>query len=348
MKKIYLLIVLFQVAILTHGQGQKVTIVIDQLYSPVLENEGGENPTRRVTIYLPPGYEQSKSNYPVLYFLPGFNWNDSLTITVNNFDKLLDKAIASKKIKPLIVVMSDQYTLYRGSMYTNSSLTGNWADFTAKDVVTYVDQNYRSIKDKDSRGISGHSGGGYGAIKLGMLYPEVFSSVYALSAAGLLLEGEWGSESSWYKRARQIKTREALTKGFDEFGANIVIALGRAYSPNPNKPPFYADLPFDYKGDSLIINHKVLELWKKNTPMDMLDDYSDNLKKIKALKFDWGRNDPFDNVLSAKKFSKKLEELGINHYAEEYIGDHGNKLYTDDGRVLNELLPFFNTHLKFE
>jgi len=348
MKKFYLLIVLFQIAILAHGQEQKGKIVIDRLYSPALENEGGEDPTRRVTIYLPPDYEQSNLNYPVLYYLPGFSMNDSLTIAVNHFDELLDKAITKRKIKPLIVVIADQYTLYRGGMYTNSSLIGNWADFTSKDLVTYVDQNYRSIKDKDSRGIAGFSGGGHGAIKLGMLFPEVFSCVYALSPAALVLEGEWGSKSPWYKRAQQIKTREELIKGFDEFGANALIAAGRAYSPNPNKPPFYTDLPFTYEGDSLIINHKILELWKKNTPMYMLDDYIGNLKQLKALKLDWGRNDPFENVSLAKKFSKKLEDLGINHYAEIYIGDHGNKLWTDDGRILNDLLPFLNTYLKFE
>ena len=80
----------------------------------------------------------------------------------------------------------------------------------------------------------------------------------------------------------------------------------------------------------------------------MVDDYLDNLKQLKALKFDWGRNDPFENVLLAKKFSEKLDELAINHYAETYIGDHVNKIWTDDGRVLNDLLPFFNTYLKFE
>jgi S-formylglutathione hydrolase FrmB len=348
MKKFYLLIVLFQITILAQGQEQKGKIVVDHLYSPALENDVGENPTRRVTIYLPPGYEESNIKYPVLYYLHAGTRNDSLTIAEDHLDKLLDKAIASGKIKPVIVVISDQYTLYRIGMYTNSSLTGNWSDFTSMDLVAYVDQNYRSIKDKDSRGIAGHSGGGHGAVKLGMLFPDVFSCVYALSPAGLVLGGEWGPKSSWYQQAQQIKTREALINGPNNFGANVVIAIGREYSPNPNKPPFYTDLPFTYIGDSLIINHKILELWKKNTPIDMVDDYLDNLKQLKALKLDWGRNDPFENVLLAKKFSEKLEDLGINHYAEEYIGDHGNKLYTDDGRVLNDLLPFFNTYLKFE
>jgi len=348
MKKFYLLIILFQIAILANGQEQKGEIVVNHLYSPALENDVGENPTRRITIYLPPGYEESNLNYPVIYYLHGFTRNDSLTIAVDHLDNLIDKAIATGKIKPVIVVISDQYTLYRGGMYTNSSLIGNWSDFTSKDLVAYVDQNYRSIKNKDSRGIAGHSGGGHGAVKLGMLFPDVFSCVYALSPAGLVLGGEWGPKSSWFRRAQQIKTRDELIKGWNEIGANIVIAIGREYSPNPSKPPFYADLPFTYKGDSLIVNHKILELWKKNTPIDMVDDYLDNLKQLKALKLDWGRNEQFQNVSLAKQFSKKLEDLGINHYAEEYIGTHGNKIYTDDGRILNDMLPFFNTYLEFE
>jgi len=47
-------------------------------------------------------------------------------------------------------------------------------------------------------------------------------------------------------------------------------------------------------------------------------------------------------------FSQKLENLGIEHFAEEYIGTHTNKIWTEDGRVLNNMLPFFNTYLQFE
>jgi S-formylglutathione hydrolase FrmB len=283
-----------------------------------------------------------------LFLLRGFTWSDSLQIARSHFDKLLDKAIVTGKIKPVIVVMPNQYTLYRGSFYTNSTLTGNWADFTAKDLVTYVDQHYRTIPDRESRGITGHSMGGYGAIKLGMLFPDVFASVYALSPGVLGLAKEFGPTGIGYERAAKIETREELF-AWKEFEANVVVAMGRAYSPNPNKPPFYADLPFTYVGDSLIINYKVLELWNKNMPIEMADNYVSNLKKLKALKLDWGRNEDFHFLpITCRIFSQKLENLGINHYAEEYIGTHRNKLWTDDGRALNDMLPFFNTYLKFE
>jgi len=343
MKKLILLVCFIQITYLVQAQYPSGKIIYDHLYSAALENNGGENPTRSVTIYLPPDYDKTTYRYPVIYFLHGFAGNDRNLIVNYHFDKLLDKAIA-----PVIVVMPNQYTLYRGSFYANSSLTGNWSDFTAKDLVTYVDQNYRSIPDKESRGISGASMGGFGAIRIGMLHPDVFASVYALSPAVLGIAKRLGPKSSAYKSVTQLKTREELF-GYRDFYPQILVAMGRAFSPNLNNPPFYADLPFTYKGDSLIINYKVLALWNKNLPIGMVDDYVDNLNKLKALKLDWGRNDGSKHIpINCRIFSEKLENFGINHYAEEYIGDHANKIMTDDGRILNDMLPFFNTYLKFE
>jgi enterochelin esterase-like enzyme len=246
MKKIILFLFFTQIAYVSQAQYPSGKIIYGRLYSPALENKGGEDPTRRVSVYLPPGYDKSTEKYAVIYYLHGITQRDSTLIAQNGIDKLLDKAIATGKIKPVIFVMSDQYTLYRGSFYTNSSLTGNWSDFTAKDLVTYVDQNYRTISLRESRGISGHSMGGHGAIKLGMLYPDIFSSVYALSPYVLDLERDYGIEGDAFKQAQKIATRDTLIAGYENLNANAVIAAGRAFSPNPNKPPFYADLPYTY------------------------------------------------------------------------------------------------------
>jgi S-formylglutathione hydrolase FrmB len=351
MKKLLFLFVFIQTIFLSQGQNSKGKIIVETINSPALRNTGGENPVRSLTIYLPPGYDRTTNRYPVIYYLHGFSQSDSSTIASDHFDQLLDKAIATGKIRPAIVVLPNEYTLYRGSIYTNSSLTGNWADFTAKDLVEHVDKHYRTIVNKDSRGITGYSMGGHGAIKLGMFFPDTFSVVYGISPAPLVIVGEYGANSEGWRRAQQIKTREELidTRSLTDFLTNILVANGRAFSPNPSKPPFYCDLPFTYQGDSLGTDYKVLELWNKNMPFEMVENYSDNLKKLRALKLDWGRNDEFALVrLGCEMFSQKLETMGINHYAEEYIGTHGNKIFTDDGRVLNEMLPFFDKYLKFE
>jgi len=338
------LIVFIQSFLLLPGQVPKGKIIVAKINSPSLQNTGGENPIRSVTIYLPPGYDESTNRYPVIYYLPGFTLTDSSEMA--ELEPLINTAINSGKIRPVIVVVPNEYTLYRGSLYTNSTLTGNWVDFTGKDLVQFVDKNYRTISNKSSRGITGYSMGGGGAIKLGMYFPDTFSVVYGISPGPLLLIDEIGSNGEAFRRLQKIKSREEL---LNDFFATFIIACGRAYSPNPANPPFYCDLPFTYEGDSLIINYKVLELWNKNMPFEMFYNYIGSLKKLRALKFDWGRNDEMVFVrVGCQMFSKLLENGGINHYAEEYIGTHGNKIYSEDGRVLNDMLPFFNNHLQFE
>jgi len=319
------------------GKVTRVTI-----NSKALQNKGGENPMRRISIYLPPDYDKDKKRFPVIYYMHGFMGTDSISAQMK---MILDRGIAEHKIRPFILVIADNYTLYEGSFYSNSSLTGNWSDFAAKEVVEYVDKNFRTLVSRDSRGIAGHSMGGYGAIKTGMLFPEVFSSVYALSPGLLAFVKEFGPNSDSYKELSKIKTVEELKK---TYYPKVLVAVARAWSPNPNKPPFYCDLPFTYEGDSLIVNAAVVEKWNQNMPVYMVDKYASNLRKLKALKLDWGRNDASRFPVQCGMFSQRLENLGIDHFAEEYIGNHVNKIWTVDGRVLNDLLPFFNDYLKFE
>ena len=329
----------FQQSLAQQTSGRVVSFIIK---AKTLQNTGGENPNRKVSVYLPPGYEQGSKRFPVIYYLHGFSGTDSIYA---NMKMVLDRGIGQKKIRPFIFVQASHFTLYEGSFYTNSSLTGNWADFTAKELVEYVDKNFRTMASRESRAIGGHSMGGYGAIKLGMLYPDVFSSVYALSPGLMAFVKEFGPNSDSFKELGKIKTSEELKK---TYYPKVLIAVGRAWSPNPAKPPFYCDVPFTYKGDSLIVDNAVLEKWNQNMPVYMVDKYAGNLRKLKALKLDWGRNDASRFSVQCGMFSQRLENLGIEHFAEEYIGTHGNKIWTTDGRVLNDLLPFFNEYLAFD
>lgn len=319
--------------------GKVITFTIN---AKTLQNIGGENPNRRVSVYLPPGYENGNKRFPVIFYMHGFMGTDSIS---SQMKMILDRGISQQKIRPFILVIASHHTLYEGSFYSNSSLTGNWTDFEAKELVEYVDKNFKTIATRDSRGIAGHSMGGYGAIKIGMMFPDVFSSVYALSPGLLAFVKEFGPNSDSYKELGKIKTNEELKK---TYYPKVLVAVARAWSPNPAKPPFYCDVPFTYKGDSLIVNNIVMEKWSQHMPVYMVDKYASNLRKLKALKLDWGRNDASRFPVQCGMFSQRLENLGIDHFAEEYIGNHGNKIWTMDGRVLNDLLPFFNEYLSFD
>jgi S-formylglutathione hydrolase FrmB len=348
MKKINLLLILVIIVQTGFAQQFAPKIVEDSLYSASLENNGGENPTRTMLIYLPPGYEENtEKRYPVIYYLHGFTSSDSSNLKWFGTDKKLEFAFQTKKIRPFILVVANQHTLYKGSFYTNSSLTGNWSDFTARDLVNYIDSKYRTIHHRNSRGVCGWSMGGHGTIKMGMLYPDVFSCAYAMSPAVLTLCCDWGARNPGFKDAQEIQTREELfNKGFD---GTAMVALGRAFSPNPDKPPFFADMPFLWEGDSLITHYDVVKKWYDNLPFDMIVSYAENFSKLKAFKMDWGKNDDFPYLpVTCRMFSEKLEALGIEHYSEEFIGTHGNKLWSLDGRMVNNVLPFFDSNLEFQ
>ncbi|MEN2281324.1 alpha/beta fold hydrolase [Algoriphagus sp. SE2] len=342
MKNLFLVcLIFFSILFIAYPQSNEGKVLTDTIYSENLENDFGENPNRAVSVYLPPGYDESEQRYPVIYFLHGFSGDNRMLTPMAG---LLDFAISSNKIRPFILVIPDQKTTYDGSFYSNSQIFGNWEDFTAFDLVEYVDTNFRTIAKSESRGITGHSMGGYGAIKIAMHHPEIFSSVYALSPGALAIVREYGPNSSTYRDFATVKNQEDLNKLY--FG-KVIVAFGKSWSPNPNNPPFYCDVPFEYNEGVLEVNQEVLEKWYKNMPFYMIDDYLDNLNKLKAIKFDWGRNAGDRFTIQCKMFSQKLENVGIKHYAEEYIGTHVNNIYTTDGRIPNQMLPFFDFYLDF-
>ena len=120
MKNWGLLIGLVIVGLCVNGQSISGTVVTRTINSSYLQNTGGENPNRRISVYLPPGYEQFSVRYPVIYYLHGFLDSDNIR---SNMKDILDLGISKGKIRPFILVISDQYTLFEGSFYSNSSLT---------------------------------------------------------------------------------------------------------------------------------------------------------------------------------------------------------------------------------
>jgi S-formylglutathione hydrolase FrmB len=336
-------------------------VIVEKFTAPsLLGNRAKEDPVRRLTVYLPPGYDESKQRYPVIYFLHGFLMNDSLMIAWNGLIELMNTAIVSGHIRPIIMVVPDSDNNFGGGLYTNSTLTGNWADFIAKDVVSRVDQKYRTIPNRDSRGLSGHSMGGHGALKIGMLYPDVFGAVYAMSPAVLGWAAEFTLNSPAFKQMPSFKNaftgaqiNESLMNGDPDFRkkfyAKQMADLARSYSPDDGKTFLSASMPVSYIGDKMIINKEVEKKWEYNFPINMIDRHLEALKSLRALKIEWGRNDEAPHIpITCLQFSKKLEANGVKHFAEEFLGGHVDKLSGLDGRIYTEMLPFFDAYLKFE
>lgn len=354
MKNVFLSILLL-ITVATYSQSNDGKMVIQKFLAPSIQgNPGGEDPDRRVTIYLPAGYDKSNERYPVIYFLHGFASDDDDMMKYIGFKNLMDSAIKSGQLRPSILVLPNSMTKYFGSFYSNSSVAGNWADFIGKDVVEYIDKNYRTIANRNSRGLVGHSMGGNGALKMAMLFADKFSAVYAMSPGALHFSDDFRLTHPAFKKVWQQKNMDSLRNAapyydFEKFPfyEMIYASLARMYSPNINEPLLQADQPIKYVNNKMQVNADVLKKWEANFPINMIENHIPALKSLTALKIDWGRNEDFKHIpITTMEFSKKLEALGIKHFAEEYIGDHTNMLDGYEGRIFTEVFPFFQSYLK--
>ena len=301
-------------------------------------NLEGDSPDRDVSVYLPPGYKiHKKQRYPVLYLLHGYMDNDIYWFGAKHIfadaPLAIDRAIAAGA-REMVVVMPDAHTVYKGSMYSNSVTTGDWEGFITRDLVAYIDAHYRTIHERASRGLAGHSMGGYGTIRLGMKYPEVFSSLYIMSACCLEPMGSLPNPAM--AKAEAIQSAAELEKA--DFGTSAMIASGAAWSPNPKKPPLYLDLPsVDGKPQPMVVAR-----WDANAPLVMLDQYVPNLKKAHAIAVDVGTKDGL--MPSNQELAQRLALFGIMLAFETYDGNHISGVQT---RLEQNVMPFFSKNLSF-
>ena len=144
-------------------------------------NLEGEAVDRDVIVFLPPSYCKDKHrHYPVVYALHGYSIGAEQWTHEIHVPQTIEGAFALGS-KEMIVVLPDSKTIYNGSMYSSSQTTGDFENFIAHDLVEYIDAHYRTIPERASRGLVGHSMGGYGASRIGMKHSDVFGALYIMS-----------------------------------------------------------------------------------------------------------------------------------------------------------------------
>lgn len=322
-----------------YSQGK---ILNTTVHSTSLENNFlGDSSDRNVNVYLPPNYDNTAVEYPVVYLLHGYTGNHNLWIGQGYLDidikSILDKLIAQEDLQPVIVVMPDGSNKYRGSWYTNSTVTGNWEDFICVDLIEYIDENFRTIKQSESRGISGHSMGGYGAFKLAMKHPEIFSAVFTLSAAWTSFEGVLMGTMKEHLVAASKVNDPGLFDGL-VWQEQLMIAGAAAFTPNINNLPFYCEFPVNIFGTKI---HNVWEKWLLHDPISLLEPYKNNLSQLNSIWIECGTLDE-DFYNANLHLSESLNSIGISHIWTDYIGGHLDKT---SSRIEKHMFPFFSNVL---
>ena len=297
-------------------------------------NLEGDAVDRDVFVFLPPSYAKEKSRrYPVVYALHGYSIGAEQWTQEIHVPQTIEGAF-TQGAKEMIVVLPDSKTVHNGSMYSSSVTTGNFEQFISHDLVAYVDAHYRSIPDRTSRGLAGHSMGGYGASRIGMKHPDVFGALYIMSPCCL------SARTAETLKPEDEKTLDAVKIPEDSaklgFFLRAQLASAAAWSPDPKNPPLYLDLPIEdgkFRPD-------ILAKWAANAPLAFVDQYIGNLREYRAIAMDVGDQDGLR--VDAGKLHDALDKYGIPNSFEVYPGTHTSRVAD---RFQNQVMPFFSQHL---
>jgi len=345
------------------------TVVILEHRSKVLaDNPLGDPHERKLAVWLPPQYDTGAKSggrrFPVLYDLVGFTGSGMAHLNWKPFsENVAERAarlIHDKKMGPAIFVFPDCFTRLGGNQYVNSSAIGRYADYLVRELVPFVDREFRTLASRDHRGCFGKSSGGYGALLHGMKYAKSWGAVASHSGDAyfdMVYRCDWPNTLNELAKYRRPKRREGsydvtvAAEGLDdgrddgrvrrfldavwkkpklsgdEGHALMNVCMAATYDPDP-KAPLGFRLPFNLETGELIESR--WRRWLRHDPVLLVDRYAANLKSLRGLYVDCGWRDQYHIHYGARILSRRLAEAGVGHTYEEFDDNHSDIDYRMD------------------
>jgi S-formylglutathione hydrolase FrmB len=300
-------------------------------------NPLGDPDRRPLYVYSSPGVGEAP--VPSVYVIQGFTGQADMWLSRSAFEpnliERLDAMFSAGECPDAVVVMVDAWTSRGGSQFLNSSGTGRYMDYLCDEIVPFVDSRYPTIAERDHRGITGKSSGGYGAMVVPMLRPDVFGAL-ASHAGDALFECSY--QRAFPEVARTLrdhfegsyevffaKLAEAETFDWSRFGAPFeMYGYGCVYTPDPERPG-EALLPFELDTGKLVPD--LWERWLAHDPVRMAPRHAAALAGMRRIYLDAGQSDEYYLDLGAQAFAAELEKLGVEHTLDLFPGRHGGISY---------------------
>jgi hypothetical protein len=301
--------------------------VAGEMTSPALANNLYDDPgTRSYLVYLPPSYSNGNDRYPVLYALHGG----------------ATQMIKAGDAPEMIIVFPNSQTVFGGS-YASSIATGDNETYITQDLVNYIDANFRTITDRESRGIVGCAPGAAAAIKYAFTHPDVFSL-----AAGMSGLYDAQSDVLWIAAQNDFRGMPADLAGIKKlpFQLQVVLSFAAGAAPNPDNPPFFFDPPFEMvDGVSQIVPdvaEKTYATYTTSVIAQDIDTYLAKEEKLNGIFLYHADNSTSPlPIAHAYALSEILTGAGIEH--EVYPDTTSQSCNNDE-----VILQFFIDHLAFE
>ncbi len=293
------------------------------------DNALGDPHIRRFPVYVPPDYEdRPNTRYPVIFGLMGFTGGGIMYLNRRfgnpGFDSDLDDLIDSG-MSGAIFVFPDCITSLGGSQYVNSTATGRYQDYIVQELVPLIDSRFRT---SGLRGCIGGSSGGIGSFTLAAIYPDVFQafadhsgdSAFEICYLNDIPKVVQAMEKYDYDVASFVRQIPEIEPKGEDFNVVLnMVAMSACYAPNPDSPMGF-ELPFDVRTGKLIP-----EVWAKfrvHDPVNMVEPYADNLRKLRYRFVDCGTKDQFHLYTGSRQLHDELLRHNIDHIYEEYDSDH--------------------------
>jgi hypothetical protein len=286
------------------------------------DNALGDPHERPLWVYVPPGYDDEPDRrYPSVYQIQGLTgqldmWRNRSPFR-QNFPELADGLFARGEAPACIVVWVDCWTSLGGSQFLDSPGTGNYLTHLCDEIVPWVDERYRTLPDREHRGIQGKSSGGYGAMVVPMLRPELWGGLATHAGDALfemcylpefpksarVLRDEYGGsfDAFW----EDFRSRPAFSKESDGYLLNGW-CMAACYSTDEDGT---VQLPFDPATGRLI--PEVWDRWLEKDPVRMVAGAADALRSMRAIYIDAGKKDDWFLDLGAEAFRRELEAVGV-------------------------------------
>jgi enterochelin esterase-like enzyme len=311
-------------------------LLIESFQSQILKgNPLGDPSLRNVYIYLPPHYSKEKK-YPALLAITGFTGTGASLFNPDplqeNLKEKMDRLIETGECDPVILVAPDCFTRVGGSQYVNSTATGRYEDYLVQEIIPWASEQY----SVGSWGVFGKSSGGYGAIVLGMKYPEVFKALADHSGDSnfeLCYLPDFGKALNAFRRAGGVEAwldkmwSDVNHKRKEYFDALNILGMAACYSADPAKP-LGIDFPFDL--ETGIFKPEVWKRWQEKDPVKMVPHYEENLRKLRFLYVDCGSRDEFHLQWGARALVQELKQRRIPVHYEEFEDGHMSIPYRYD------------------
>ena len=363
------------------AQWQAGTLVVLEHTSKILrDNPLGDPATRQLAVWLPPQYDRGATagrgkRFPMLMDMAGFTGSGLSHVAWKNFSENVPERVArlihERRMAPAILVFPDCFTALGGNQYINSSAIGRYADYLVKEIVPFVDREFRTLASREYRGCFGKSSGGYGAILHGMKYADTWGAVADHSGDAYFDYVYWHdwpntlNELAKYRakplregRVDVVRLERGAARGLDdgrvkrflqkiwgkrklsgaEVHALMNLCMAASYDPDPKAPNGFR-LPFNLDtGESIPARWRA---WQAHDPINLVARYRRNLRSLRGIYLDCGWRDQYHIHYGMRILSKRLQQAAIPHAYEEFDDTHSDIDYRMD-----RSLPFLTRALR--